>query len=180
MRQRVVGKEWVVCDAFYRVMGGEVRVQRRPAAVDFYPTVSTLNRGGESTRRRASAGEGRQPGGSSIQLRPSAGGQRTAACGAAASGRTGGGGSGGRWKTALGDGPNGPVRPNGLAKRFRAKNKDLNRWASDLIFELISRILSSNKIVLNIFKLNLNGVQTRINSNILLKIFQIWNFQKLI
>jgi hypothetical protein len=68
----------------------------------------------------------------------------------------------------------------GLAKRFRAKNKDLNRWASDLIFELISRILSSNKIVLNIFKLNLNGVQTRINSNILLKIFQIWNFQKLI
>jgi hypothetical protein len=59
----------------------------------------------------------------------------------------------------------------GLAKRFQAKNKDLNRWASDLIFELISRILSSNKIVLNIFKLNLNGIQTRINSNILLKIF---------
>jgi hypothetical protein len=58
-----------------------------------------------------------------------------------------------------------------LAKRFRAKNKDLNRWASDLIFQLTSRILSSNKIVLNIFKLNLNGVQTRINSNILLKIF---------
>jgi hypothetical protein len=34
---------------------------------------------------------------------------------AAATGWTGGGGSGGRWKTAPGDGPNGPVRPNGPA-----------------------------------------------------------------
>jgi hypothetical protein len=34
---------------------------------------------------------------------------------AAATGWTVGGGSGGRWKTAPGDGPNGPVRPNGPA-----------------------------------------------------------------
>jgi hypothetical protein len=63
-----------VCSAFYRVAGGEVRGQRRPAAVDFYLMVSTLNRGGESMRRQASAGEGRRPGDGSIQLRPSAGG----------------------------------------------------------------------------------------------------------
>jgi hypothetical protein len=96
MQQRVVGKEGVVCGAFYGVAGGEVRGQRRPAAVDIYPMVSTLNRGGESMRRRASAGEGRRSGGGSIQLRPRAGGRRTAARGAAATGRTGGGGSGGR------------------------------------------------------------------------------------
>jgi hypothetical protein len=35
MRQRVVGKEGVVCDAFYRVTGGEVRDRRRLAAVGF-------------------------------------------------------------------------------------------------------------------------------------------------
>jgi hypothetical protein len=35
MRQRVVGKKGVVCGAFYRVTGGEVRGQRRPAAVGF-------------------------------------------------------------------------------------------------------------------------------------------------
>jgi hypothetical protein len=35
MRQRVVGKEGVVCGAFYRVAGGEVRGQRRPTAVGF-------------------------------------------------------------------------------------------------------------------------------------------------
>jgi hypothetical protein len=122
MRQRVVGKEGVVCGAFYRVSGGEVRGQRRLAAVDFYLTVLTLNRGGESMRRRASAGEGRQPGGGSIQLRPSVGGRQTTARGAAAIGRTGSGDSGGRWKMAPGDGPNGPVRQNGPAKRFRAKN----------------------------------------------------------
>jgi hypothetical protein len=74
MWQRVVGKEGVVCSAFYRVAGGEVRGRRRPTAVDFYPTVLTLNRGGESMRRQASAGEGRWSGGDSIQLRPSAGG----------------------------------------------------------------------------------------------------------
>jgi hypothetical protein len=33
---------------------------------------------------------------------------------------------------------------------FRAKIKDLNRWASDLIFELISRILSLKSKVSNI------------------------------
>jgi hypothetical protein len=31
-------------------------------------------------------------------------------------------------------------------KGFRAKIKKLNRWASDLIFELISRILSLSKV----------------------------------
>jgi hypothetical protein len=35
MRQRVLGKEGVVCGAFYRVAGGEVRGWRRPAAVGF-------------------------------------------------------------------------------------------------------------------------------------------------
>jgi hypothetical protein len=35
MWQRVVGKEGVVWSAFYRVVGGEVRGQRRPAAVGF-------------------------------------------------------------------------------------------------------------------------------------------------
>jgi hypothetical protein len=109
------GEGGVVCDAFYRVAGGKVRGRRRPAVVDFYPTVLTLNRGGESMRHRASAGEGRRSGGGLIRLRPSAGGRRTVACGAVATSRTGGGGSGGRWKTALGDGPNGPVRLNGPA-----------------------------------------------------------------
>jgi hypothetical protein len=35
MRQRVVGKEGVVCGAFYRVARGEVRGQSRPTAVGF-------------------------------------------------------------------------------------------------------------------------------------------------
>jgi hypothetical protein len=35
MRQRVVGKEGVVCDFFYRVAGGKVRGRRQPAAVGF-------------------------------------------------------------------------------------------------------------------------------------------------
>jgi hypothetical protein len=96
-----------VCGAFYRVAGGEVRGRRRAAAVDFYPTVSTLNRGEESMRRRASAGEGRWPGVGLIQLRPRAGGRRTVARGEAATGRTSFSGSGGRWKTAPGDGQKG-------------------------------------------------------------------------
>jgi hypothetical protein len=50
--------------------------------------------------RRASAGEGRRPGGGSIQLHPSAGGGWTVVRGAAATDRTGGDGSGERWKTA--------------------------------------------------------------------------------
>jgi hypothetical protein len=49
--------------------------------------------------RRASAGEGRRRGGGSIQLHPSAGEERTVAHEAVATDRTGGGGSGGRWKT---------------------------------------------------------------------------------
>jgi hypothetical protein len=39
---------------------------------------------------------------------------------------------------------------------FRAKFKDLNRWASDLIFELISRILSLKSKVSNISNWILN------------------------
>jgi hypothetical protein len=35
MRQMVMGKEGVVCGAFCRVMGGEVRGQRQPTAVGF-------------------------------------------------------------------------------------------------------------------------------------------------
>jgi hypothetical protein len=50
--------------------------------------------------RRASVGEGRRPSGGSIQLHPSVGEGWTAANGAAATDRIGGGGSGGRWKTA--------------------------------------------------------------------------------
>jgi hypothetical protein len=50
--------------------------------------------------RRASAGEGRRPGGGSIQLHPSVGEGWMAARGAAATDRMGGGSSGGRWKTA--------------------------------------------------------------------------------
>jgi hypothetical protein len=33
MQQSVVGKEGVVCSAFYRVAGGEVRGRRQPVAV---------------------------------------------------------------------------------------------------------------------------------------------------
>jgi hypothetical protein len=39
---------------------------------------------------------------------------------------------------------------------FHAKFKDLNRWASDLIFELISRILSLKSKVSNISNWILN------------------------
>jgi hypothetical protein len=39
---------------------------------------------------------------------------------------------------------------------FWAKFKDLNRWASDLIFELISRILSLKSKVSNISNWILN------------------------
>jgi hypothetical protein len=39
---------------------------------------------------------------------------------------------------------------------FRAKFKDLNRWASDLIFELFSRILSLKSKVSNISNWILN------------------------
>jgi hypothetical protein len=41
-------------------------------------------------------------------------------------------------------------------KGFWAKIKDLNRWASDLIFELISRILSLKSKVSNISNWILN------------------------
>jgi hypothetical protein len=41
-------------------------------------------------------------------------------------------------------------------KGFRAKFKDLNRWASDLIFELVSRILSLKSKVSNISNWILN------------------------
>jgi hypothetical protein len=39
---------------------------------------------------------------------------------------------------------------------FQAKIKDLNRWASDLIFELISRILSLKSKISNISNWILN------------------------
>jgi hypothetical protein len=48
---------------------------------------------------------------------------------------------------------------------FRAKIKDLNRWASDLIFELISRILSLKSKVSNISNWILNKGQTRISKS---------------
>jgi hypothetical protein len=44
----------------------------------------------------------------------------------------------------------------GLAKCFQAKIKDLNRWASDLIFELISKILSLKSKVSSISNWILN------------------------
>jgi hypothetical protein len=44
----------------------------------------------------------------------------------------------------------------GLAKGFWVKIKDLNRWASDLIFELISGILSLKSKVSNISNWILN------------------------
>jgi hypothetical protein len=48
-------------------------------------------------------------------------------------------------------------RPGSWASEgFRAKFKDLNRWASDLIFELISRILSLKSKVSNISNWILN------------------------
>jgi hypothetical protein len=50
--------------------------------------VSTLIQGGESMEHRASVGEGRRPGGGSIELHPSAGGGWTVARGAAATDRT--------------------------------------------------------------------------------------------
>jgi hypothetical protein len=50
-------------------------------------------------------------------------------------------------------------------KGFRAKFKDLNRWASDLIFELISWILSLKSKVSNISNWILNWGQTRISKS---------------
>jgi hypothetical protein len=66
-----------------------------------------------------------------------------------------------RKETTQGDGPNGPVRPYGpvgnwTGEGFRAKIKDLNIWASDLIFKLILRILSSKSKVSNISNWILN------------------------
>jgi hypothetical protein len=67
------------------------------------------------------------------------------------SGWAGGGGSGVRSSLAKWAG-----LAAGLAKCFRAKIKDLNRWASDLIFDLISRILSLKSNVSNISNWILN------------------------
>jgi hypothetical protein len=68
-----------VCSAFYRVVGGEVRGRRWPAAVGFELVSFDIDSGRGSVGRRASAGEGRRPGGGSIQLHPSVGGGWTAA-----------------------------------------------------------------------------------------------------
>jgi hypothetical protein len=56
-------------------------------------------------------------------------------------------------------------------KGFQAKFKDLNRWASDLIFELISRILSLKWKVSNISNCILNWGQTRISKSKLFEDF---------
>jgi hypothetical protein len=73
--------------------------------------------------RRASAGEGRRLGGGSIQLHLSAGGGWTVARGVAATDRSGGGGSGGRWKTA------GPKLLLGLkSKRVKEKLILIDFW----------------------------------------------------
>jgi hypothetical protein len=75
--------------------------------------------------RRASAGEGRWPGGGSIQLHPSAGGGWMAARGAAATDQTGGGGSGGRWKTAgLTDRVGPPVSEGEATGRLGRKGRE--------------------------------------------------------
>jgi hypothetical protein len=54
---------------------------------------------------------------------------------------------------------------------FQAKFKDLNRWASDLIFKLISRILSLKSKVSNISNWILNWGQTRISKSKLFEDF---------
>jgi hypothetical protein len=45
MRQRVVGKEGVVCGAFYRIVGGKVRGRRRSAVVGFELVVFNIDLG---------------------------------------------------------------------------------------------------------------------------------------
>jgi hypothetical protein len=83
---------------------------------------------------RASAGEGRRPGGGSIQLHPSAGEGWTAACGVAATDRTGGGGSGGRWKTAgLTDRVGPPVSVGEATGRLGRKGREEvgHGWAGE-------------------------------------------------
>jgi hypothetical protein len=82
--------------------------------------------------RRASAGEGRRSGGGSIQLHPSAGGAWMAARGAAATDRTGGGGSGGRWETAgLTDRVGPPVSEGEAMGRLGQKGREevAHDWA---------------------------------------------------
>jgi hypothetical protein len=87
--------------------------------------------------RRASAGEGRRSGGGSIQLHPSAGEGWTVAHRAVATDRTGGGGSGGRWKTVGltdrvgppvneggGDGTTGPEKEGGGGPRLGWKRRE--------------------------------------------------------
>jgi hypothetical protein len=75
--------------------------------------------------RRASAGEGRRSGGGSIQLHPSEGEGWTVARGAVATDRTGGGGSGGRWKTAgLTDRVGPPVSEGGGNGRLGQKRRE--------------------------------------------------------
>jgi hypothetical protein len=76
------------------------------------------------------------------------------------SGWAGGGGSGVRSSLAKWAG-----LAAGLAKCFRAKIKDLNRWASDLISKLISRILILKSKVSNISNWILNSGQTRISKS---------------
>jgi hypothetical protein len=75
--------------------------------------------------RQASAGEGRRLGGDSIQLHPRAEGGRTAMRKAAATDRTGGGGSGGRWKTVgLTDKVGPPVSEGEATGRLGRKGRE--------------------------------------------------------
>jgi hypothetical protein len=75
--------------------------------------------------RRASAGEGRRPGDDSIQLHPSAREGWTAARGVAATDQTGGGSSGGRWKTAgLTDRVGPPVSEGEATGRLGRKGRE--------------------------------------------------------
>jgi hypothetical protein len=74
---------------------------------------------------RASAGEGRQPSGGSMQLHQSVGEGWMAARGAAATDWTGGSGSGGRWKTVgLSDRVGPPVSEGEATGRLGQKGRE--------------------------------------------------------
>jgi hypothetical protein len=68
-------------------------------------------------------------------------------------------------------------KENGLLKKCGPRSS----WAIEkFLFKFWIKDLSLNKIVLNIFKLNLNGVQTRINSNKLFDDFSNLEVSKLV
>jgi hypothetical protein len=141
--------------AFFRV--GEVAKGRgggRSMRWVLISSVSTLNRGGKSTRRRASAGEWRRSGDASVQLHSSVGGRSSAACDVAARPdgrrRLGRPEEGEKAPGGLVLGWNGPRWPGcswvGLVKTKEngvGSSKDFGpnwQWVAELISELISRI----------------------------------------